>query len=144
MKTLFFLLAFATTLVLCGTSFFVPQTQGLDTVAGMVVLSDADMAAQNGGYGQWRSEQTRAPSGSFANCSQRPCPTWTHRRTFGHYRCAPCEGTESTYTRVYTTKVEISWCASFSQPDKCEYRHHSDDYHWSCVAYTGSCGDHTW
>ncbi len=104
------------------------------------VLSDVEMGSKNGGYGDWRSELTRSGSGSFANCSQSPCPTGTYSRTFGHYRCAPCEGTESTYTRTYTTKVEKSWCVSFTEPDGCQYRHYTTEYQWSCVAYTGTCG----
>lgn len=141
MKTLFFTLIASAILVFCGTSFFVPQTQSMeDTAATIAVLSDVEMGSKNGGYGDWRSELTRSGSGSFANCSQSPCPTGTYSRTFGHYRCAPCEGTESTYTRTYTTKVEKSWCVSFTEPDGCQYRHYTTEYQWSCVAYTGTCG----
>ena len=145
MKALFFAVALGTTLTLSGMGFFVPQTQGMEnTVAGMVVLSNAEMAGHPGGYGQWRSEQTRSATGSFANCAARPCRTWEHSRTYGHYRCAPCEGTESTWTRVSATKVEKSRCKSYTMPDRCRYDSNVTSYQWSCVSYTGNCGDHTW
>ena len=143
MNKLLFSLFFAPTFALSGAIFFVTSADAIeDTGAELVVLSNTEMAASLGGYGQWRSEQTRSASGSFANCAARPCQTWTVTRTYGHYRCAPCEGTESTWTRTHTTKVEKSWC--FATSEVCRYRYSSQSYQWSCIAYTGSCGDHSW
>lgn len=146
MKIFFLAIALVITVTLCGAGFFVPQTPGTEyTVAGMVVLSDTEMAAQNGGTGQWRKEQTRKATGKFSNCAKHPCPTGIENRTFGHYRCAPCEGSESLWNRTWATKVEQSKCLKIVRPDGCKYRYNVTAYQWSCVSHRGiNCGDHEW
>lgn len=150
MKKLFFALAFATTLAFCGAGFFVPQNHGKqNTVAGMLVLSDADMAVRNGGYGQWRSRRALGEAGkskgNFANCSQSPCPVGRESRTFAKYVCEPCEGTESLWNSTMTTRVEESYCRKYIIPEECVYKYDITEWHESCVSFTGyNCGDHVW
>lgn len=141
MKTLFFSIAVVTTVILYSAGFFVPQNhvqEDTSAGAGMVILTETEMASQIGGYGNWQQKQTRPPSGSFANCAKRPCPTGKRERIFGHYACYPCEPNQTSWTRTVTTKVEISWCISF-QDGRCKFRHYSRKYHYSCVAYVGDC-----
>ena len=78
MKNVLSILSILMVLAFYITGAFVPETQGVvDTVAGLMPLSDADMAQQIGGS-QWTyADNYQSESGQIATCQMGPfleCP----------------------------------------------------------------------
>ena len=75
MRVLLSILLILTVLTAYSTGAFVPEHEGIvDTVAGLAVLSDAEMAQQAGGI--WRGTRKKAeivtwPVGQPSSCSHR-------------------------------------------------------------------------
>lgn len=102
MKTLLSILSILTMVGIYSTGAFVPETQGtVDTAAGLVALSDADMARQVGGDINERAEifnfawgrRSICNSGSCDNSGDcEDCPRDEQCRVNFQHICVTCDG----------------------------------------------------
>ena len=138
MKIVLSILSILTVLTVYSTGAFVPESQGMvDTVAGLAVLSDAEMAQQAGGI--WRGTRKKAeivtwPVGQPSSCYSSSgcnsggcnsggcnsggcapdCPPDKQVFTVFQHRCVKCYGydqwTTSRKYDHYATKEITSEC----------------------------------
>ena len=118
MKTLMFSLTFVVALVLYGAGFFVPETQGIESIVdGHVVLKDAEMAQLTGG-----SQETNEPHDMYPpdltlppcittqlkDCNKVPGKTISYQK----YICVDCEdNTEKQYKIDNGAPFKVNvWC----------------------------------
>ena len=96
MKTILSIIAIITVIGLYSTGAFVPETQGIvDTVAGLEVLSDTDMAQQVGGFRHRYATVDRFPGGDTAVCTEdffESCDTDNKVRWNFRLNCERCDG----------------------------------------------------
>ena len=139
------LLAIVAVAALYSTGAFIPETNGMaDTVAGLIVLNDTEMAQNVGG--PWTSEIDEWGNGEYASCHIDNCPDHTFEYTHDRYSCVPCdEDHESKYNSITVVKVTTSWCDDFFvEGIRCDYESAATDWWSSCDNYQGACGDHDW
>lgn len=142
MKTILSIIAIITFIGFYSTGAFVPETQGIvDTVAGLEVLSDTDMAQQVGGFWHHYADVDRFPGGDTAVCTDdffEPCDTDNKVRWNFRLNCVECDGYTQYYTEMWWRKVDGEITST------CEYEIATCTYdewvsnHWmSCELYMG-------
>ena len=134
------LLAIVAVAAIYSTGAFIPETNGMaDTVAGLTVLNDAEMAQQVGG--PWTSQLAAEANGSYASCAVDNCPDNTYSRTHARYRCVPCNTSwQYAFTSVVSPKVTTSWCDDFGvEGIRCDYKSTTTEWQYSCISFQGPC-----
>ena len=137
------LLAIVAVAAIYSTGAFIPETNGMaDTVAGLTVLNDTEMAQNVGGPWTQVLPSGNEGGGEHASCVVDNCPDNTFTFTLDDWDCVPCDDSEAySLTNILVpTKVE-SWCDDFFvEGIRCDYEEKSHYGHYSCILYLGLCG----
>ena len=133
MKTIAYVSAFAIALLIYSSGAFVPETQGItetDTVLGLVVLSDTDLAQHVGG--NWEGYPVlKSKGGGEADCNIGNCGTKDDcllNRTVSkkaRYKCKTCPTGFwarfiSKYERVFVQQNKVTWCSWNHETETCD------------------------
>ena len=109
MKTIAFVCALAITLIIYSSGAFVPVTQGItntDTVSGLVVLSDTDLAQRVGGNG-WEGRRKKVLNRQpLVDCGSGNC-------TLSKEECELVEGKTSRKAKYKCVECPTSLWAKF-------------------------------
>lgn len=146
-------LAIAAIITIYSTGAFIPETQGIeDTVAGLVVLGDAEMAQQVGGPEEgwaelvvWEGSEKASCYGSHSCGEKPPCPKDRQVRDASQHKCRSCDSQTWYYTKYrYKSKPKriVSWCKN--QSEGCFYDEAADpesDWISSCEEFVASMCD---